>query len=32
MRALISLRKKDSDAVAEEEAVLQMYKEALGMA
>jgi len=31
MRALISLRKKDSDAVAEEEAVLQMYKEALGM-
>lgn len=31
MRSLISLRKKDSDAVAEEEAVLQMYKEALGM-
>lgn len=32
MRALISLRKKDSDEVAEQEAVLQMYKEALGMA
>jgi uncharacterized protein (UPF0335 family) len=31
MRALISLRKKDSDEVAEQEAVLQMYKEALGM-
>lgn len=32
LRALISLRKKDSDEVAEQEAVLQMYKEALGMA
>ncbi len=31
MRALISLRKRDSDEVAEQEAVLQMYKEALGM-
>jgi len=31
IRALISLRKKDSDTVAEEEAVLEMYKEALGM-
>ncbi len=31
MRALINLRKKDSDEVAEQEAVLQMYKEALGM-
>lgn len=31
LRALISLRKKDSDEVAEQEAVLQMYKEALGM-
>ncbi|MGI3209914.1 DUF2312 domain-containing protein [Roseovarius tibetensis] len=32
MRALITLRKKDSDEVAEQEAVLQIYKEALGMA
>lgn len=32
LRALISLRKKDSDEVAEQEAVLQLYKEALGMA
>lgn len=32
MRALIALRKKDKDQVAEEEAVLEMYKEALGMA
>ncbi|MGI3168453.1 DUF2312 domain-containing protein [Pseudooceanicola sp. C21-150M6] len=31
LRALISLRKKDSDEIAEQEAVLQMYKEALGM-
>ncbi|MEI4233358.1 DUF2312 domain-containing protein [Roseovarius sp. D22-M7] len=31
LRTIISLRKKDSDAVAEEEAVLQLYKEALGM-
>jgi uncharacterized protein (UPF0335 family) len=31
MRALISLRKRDSDEVAEQEAVLQMYKDALGM-
>lgn len=31
LRALISLRKKDSDEVAEQEAVLQLYKEALGM-
>lgn len=31
MRALISLRKKDKDQIAEEEAVLEMYKEALGM-
>lgn len=28
---LISLRKRDQDDVAEEEAVLEMYKEALGM-
>lgn len=31
LRSLIALRKKDSDEVAEQEAVLQMYKEALGM-
>lgn len=31
LRALISLRKKDSDEVAEQEAVLQLYKEALNM-
>ncbi|MFA3919674.1 DUF2312 domain-containing protein [Ruegeria hyattellae] len=28
---LIALRKRDNDDVAEEEAVLEMYKEALGM-
>lgn len=31
MRKLIALRKRDKDALAEEEAVLEMYKEALGM-
>lgn len=31
LRALVSLRKRDSDEVAEQEAVLEMYKEALGM-
>lgn len=31
MRKIISLRKRDSDDIAEEEAVLEMYKEALGM-
>jgi uncharacterized protein (UPF0335 family) len=31
MRKLISLRKRDKDDIAEEEAVLEMYKEALGM-
>lgn len=31
MRKLISLRKRDKDDIAEEEAVLDMYKEALGM-
>ncbi len=31
MRKLIALRKRDSDDIAEEEAVLEMYKEALGM-
>lgn len=31
MRKVIALRKRDKDDVAEEEAVLEMYKEALGM-
>ncbi|MEM5468622.1 DUF2312 domain-containing protein [Celeribacter marinus] len=31
LRTLIALRKKSSDEIAEEEAVLEMYKEALGM-
>ena len=31
LRALVSLRKKDKDEVAEQEAILEMYKEALGM-
>ena len=31
MRKVIALRKRDSDEIAEEEAVLDMYKEALGM-
>lgn len=31
LRAIVSLRKKDKDEVAEQEAVLEMYKEALGM-
>ncbi|EBA14403.1 hypothetical protein RSK20926_17592 [Roseobacter sp. SK209-2-6] len=31
IRKLISLRKRDKDDIAEEEAVLEMYKEALGM-
>lgn len=31
LRSIISLRKKDSDEIAEQEAVLQLYKEALGM-
>lgn len=31
LRTIISLRKKDKDQVAEEEAVLEIYKEALGM-
>ncbi len=31
MRKVIALRKRDADDVAEEEAVLDMYKEALGM-
>lgn len=32
IRKLIALRKRKADAVAEEEAVLEMYKAALGMA
>lgn len=31
MRKLIALRKRDQDDIAEEEAVMEMYKEALGM-
>ncbi|MDJ0639381.1 MAG: DUF2312 domain-containing protein [Paracoccaceae bacterium] len=31
MRKVISLRKRDKDDIAEEEAVLDMYKQALGM-
>ncbi len=31
MRKIVSLRKRDKDDLAEEEAVLEMYKAALGM-
>lgn len=31
MRKLIALRKRDPDDISEEEAVLRMYQEALGM-
>ena len=31
LRKIIALRKRDANDVAEEEAVLEMYKEALGM-
>ncbi|MBU2993010.1 DUF2312 domain-containing protein [Octadecabacter sp. 1_MG-2023] len=31
MRKVIALRKRDQNDIAEEEAVLEMYKEALGM-
>lgn len=31
MRKIIALRKRDADDIAEEEAVEQMYREALGM-
>lgn len=31
LRKLISLRKRDKDDVAEEEAILELYKSALGM-
>jgi uncharacterized protein (UPF0335 family) len=31
MRKVIALRKRDKDDIAEEEAVFEMYKEALGM-
>lgn len=31
IRKIITLRKKSRDEIAEEEAVLEMYKEALGM-
>lgn len=32
LRKIIALRKRDKDDIAEEDAVLEMYKEALGMA
>lgn len=32
IRKVIALRKRDKDDIAEEEAVLEMYKSALGMA
>lgn len=32
LRKIVSLRKRDKDDIAEEEAVLEMYKAALGMA
>ena len=31
LRKVISLRRRDKDDIAEEEAVLELYKEALGM-
>ena len=31
MRKVIALRKRDADDIAEEEAVLEMYREALGV-
>ncbi len=31
MRKLVAMRKRDQDDIAEEEAVLEMYKAALGM-
>jgi uncharacterized protein (UPF0335 family) len=31
IRKIIALRKRDKDDIAEEEAVLEMYKQALGM-
>ena len=31
MRKLITMRKRDKEDIAEEEALLEMYKEALGM-
>ena len=32
MRKIIALRKRKADDIAEEEAILEMYKQALGMA
>ncbi|GIT85576.1 DUF2312 domain-containing protein [Roseobacter sp. OBYS 0001] len=31
LRQIVNMRKRDKDDIAEEEAVLEMYKEALGM-
>jgi uncharacterized protein (UPF0335 family) len=32
LRKIISIRKRDKDDLAEEEAILELYKQALGMA
>lgn len=32
MRKIIALRKREADDIAEEEAILELYKQALGMA
>ena len=32
MKKIVALRKRDRDDIAEEEAILEMYKQALGMA
>ncbi|SEU01567.1 DUF2312 domain-containing protein [Paracoccus homiensis] len=32
LRSIISLRKRDKDDIAEQEAILDLYKQALGMA
>ena len=31
MKKIVALRKRDRDDIAEEEAILEMYKQALGM-
>ena len=32
LRRIVAIRKRDKDDIAEEEAILQLYKDALGMA
>lgn len=32
LRKIVAIRKRDKDDIAEEEAILQLYKDALGMA